>query len=226
VRKFLALCLLALPLVAKDDDVAQRLSNAATMFSEIMDAPDKTIPRDLLDRAECVVLVPSLKSGGFIAGVKYGKGFILCRKSGGTGWSAPGAVRIEGGSFGLQIGASETDVVMLVMNDEGRKAVLSSQYTMGGHAEVAAGPVGRSSSAQTSGWMSAGILSYSRARGIFAGLSLQGSTLRQDLDDNEAMYGKKLENQEIVSSRTLRPPKSAQKLLAELRRYSPREKKS
>jgi lipid-binding SYLF domain-containing protein len=191
-----------------------------------MHAPDKTIPGDLLDRADCVVIVPSLKSGGFIVGAKYGKGFILCRKTGGSGWTTPGAVRIEGGSFGLQIGAAETDVVMLVMNDQGKKAVLSSQYTMGGKAEVAAGPVGRSSTASTSGWMTAAILSYSRSHGVFAGISLQGSTLRQDLDDNEAMYGKKLENEQIVHSKSLQPPPSAKKLLTELNRDSPREKKS
>ena len=226
MRKLLVLSLLVLPLSAKDEDVAKRLSAAATVFSEIMHAPDKTIPSDLLDRADCVVIVPSLKSGGFIVGAKYGKGFILCRKSGGAGWSAPGAIRIEGGSFGLQIGAAETDVIMLVMNDQGKKAVLSSQYTLGGHAEVAGGPVGRSSSAQTSGWMNAAILSYSRSHGVFAGISLQGSTLRQDLDDNEAMYGKKLENQQIVTSKAVKAPASARKLLAELNRDSPREKKS
>lgn len=226
MRTLLVLGLLVLPLWGKDDSVGERLSAAATVFSEIMHAPDKTIPSDLLDRADCVVIVPSLKSGGFIVGAKYGKGFILCRKPGGSGWTAPAAVRIEGGSFGLQIGAAETDVVMLVMNDQGKKAVLSSQYTMGGNAEVAAGPVGRSSSANTSGWMTAAILSYSRSRGVFAGISLQGSTLRQDLEDNEAMYGKKLENEQIVNSKSLQPPASAKKLLTELNRDSPREKKS
>lgn len=225
MRILLVLSLLVLPLWAKDDSVAERLSAAATVFSEIMNAPDKTIPSDLLDRADCVVIVPGLKSGGFIVGAKYGKGFISCRKSGGLGWTAPGSIRIEGGSFGLQIGAAETDVIMLVMNDQGKKAVLSSQYTLGGQAEVAAGPVGRSSSARTSGWMNAAILSYSRSHGVFAGLSLQGSTLRQDMDDNEAIYGKKIENQEIVTSKSLQPPASAKKLLAELNRDSPREKK-
>jgi lipid-binding SYLF domain-containing protein len=206
--------------------VAERLSNASTVFSEIMQAPDKSVPRDLLNRAECVVVVPSLKSGGFLAGAKYGKGFIVCRRKGGSGWSAPGSIRIEGGSFGFQLGAEETDVIMLVMNDQGVKAVLSSQYTLGGQADVAAGPVGRSSSAQTSGWMNAGILSYSRSRGIFAGVSLQGSTLRVDLDDNHALYGKKLDNREIVTSRVVRVPGAAKRLLAELNRYSPSEKKS
>lgn len=221
-----AVCLLALPGLAKEETVAERLSDAATVLSEIMQAPDKGIPRDLLDRAVCVVVVPSLKAGGFIIGAKYGKGFITCRRSGGRGWSAPGSIRIEGGSFGLQIGAAATDEVLLVMNEEGKKAVLSSQYTIGAGVKVAAGPVGRSSTAQTSGWMSAGILSYSRSRGVFAGVALQGSTLRQDLDDNEALYRKKLDNKEIVNSRTLAAPAAARKFLAVLSRYSPREKKS
>lgn len=225
LRLLLAACLLALPLMAKEETVSQRLSDATTVLSEIMHARDKGIPQDLLDRAECVVVVPALKSGGFIVGAKYGKGFISCRKSSGLGWSAPGSIRIEGGSIGFQIGASSTDVIMLVMNDQGKKAVLSSQYTMGGQGQVAAGPVGRSSSAQTSGWLSAGILSYSRSRGIFAGISLQGSTLRQDLDDNQALYGKRLENRQIVSG-SLRTPAAARKFVAELTRYSPREKKS
>lgn len=225
MRLLLAACLLALPLMAKEETVSQRLSDATTVLSEIMHARDKGIPQDLLDRAECVVVVPALKSGGFIVGAKYGKGFISCRKSSGLGWSAPGSIRIEGGSIGFQIGASSTDVIMLVMNDQGKKAVLSSQYTMGGQGQVAAGPVGRSSSAQTSGWLSAGILSYSRSRGIFAGISLQGSTLRQDLDDNQALYGKRLENRQIVSG-SLRTPAAARKFVAELTRYSPREKKS
>lgn len=225
MRLLLAACVLALPLMAKEESVSQRLSDATTVLSEIMHARDKGIPQDLLDRAECVVVVPALKSGGFIVGAKYGKGFISCRKSSGLGWSAPGSIRIEGGSIGFQIGASSTDVIMLVMNDQGKKAVLSSQYTMGGQGQVAAGPVGRSSSAQTSGWLSAGILSYSRSRGIFAGISLQGSTLRQDLDDNQALYGKRLENRQIVSG-SLRTPAAARKFVAELTRYSPREKKS
>lgn len=225
MRLLVSLCVLALPLMAREETVAQRLSDAATVLSEIMQAPDKGIPQDLLDRAECVIVVPSLKSGGFIVGAKYGKGFISCRKSNGVGWSAPGSIRIEGGSIGFQIGASATDVIMLIMNNQGKKAVLSSQYTIGGHGEVAAGPVGRSSSAQTSGWMSAGILSYSRSRGIFAGISLQGSTLRQDLDDNQALYGKRLENRHIVSG-TVRAPAAARSFLADLNRYSPREKKS
>lgn len=226
MRTFLALCFIALPLFGKEESVTERLSDAADVFSELMKTPDKSVPQDLLDRAECVVVVPGLKAGAFIVGAKYGKGFILCRRKSGVGWSAPGAIRIEGGSFGFQAGGSASDIVMLVMNDQGVNAVLSSQYTLGGAADVAAGPVGRSASAQTSGWMNAGILSYSRSRGVFAGVSLQGATLRQDLDDNRALYGKKLENKEIVTSRVVKSPAVARKLLAELNKYSPREKKS
>jgi len=226
MRAFLALCFIALPLLGKEETVARRLSEAADVFSEVMKTPDKSVPQNLLDRAECVVVVPGLKTGAFIVGAKYGKGFILCRRKRGPGWSAPGAVRIEGGSFGFQIGASASDIVMLVMNDQGVNAVLSSQYTLGGAADVAAGPVGRSATAQTSGWMNAGILSYSRSRGVFAGISLQGSTLKQDLDDNQALYGKKLENKEIVTSRAVKTPAAARRLLAELNKHSPREKKA
>jgi lipid-binding SYLF domain-containing protein len=224
VCPLILLCTSVLPaFAAKEESVAQRLTEATDIFTEIMNAPDKSIPTDLLNSAHCIVLVPALKSAAFIVGAKYGKGFILCRKQSRTGWSAPGAIRIEGGSFGFQIGGSATDIVMLVMNQQGVDAVLSSQYTLGGQAEVAAGPVGRASSAQTSGWMNAGILSYSRSRGIFAGISLQGSTLRQDLGDNQAMYGKKLDNKQIVTS-NIRPPRAARKLLSELDRYSPKLK--
>jgi SH3 domain-containing YSC84-like protein 1 len=226
MRPLIALCLFVFPMfAAKEEPVAQRLAEASDVFTEIMKAPDKSVPTDLVNRAQCIVLVPALKSAAFIVGAKYGKGFILCRRKSGVGWSAPGAIRIEGGSFGLQIGGSATDIVMLVMNQQGVNAVLSSQYTLGGQAEVAAGPVGRASSAQTSGWMNAGILSYSRARGIFAGVSLQGSTLREDLDDNHALYGKKLDNKTIVTTR-IRSPQAARKLLADLNRYSPRHKKA
>ncbi|MFZ0591820.1 MAG: lipid-binding SYLF domain-containing protein [Bryobacteraceae bacterium] len=226
MRPLIALCLFVFPMfAAKEETVAQRLGDASDVFNEIMKAPDKSVPTDLMNRAQCIVLVPALKSAAFLVGAKYGKGFILCRRESGIGWSGPGAIRIEGGSFGLQIGGAATDIVMLVMNKQGVNAVLSSQYTMGGQAEVAAGPVGRASSAQTSGWVNAGILSYSRTRGIFAGVSLQGSTLRQDLDDNEALYGKKLDNKTIVTTR-VRTPQAARKLVTDLDRYSPRLKKA
>lgn len=207
---------------ASRNETVERLHEAGAVFSEIMTAPDKGISRDLLEKAHCVVVVPGLKKGAFIFGAKYGKGFIVCRKSA-RSWSAPAAVRVEGGSFGFQIGGSETDVVLLVMNDRGAGRLLSSQFTLGGEGEVAAGPVGRSATAQTDAMMRAEILSWSRTRGIFAGISLQGATLRQDLDDDEALYGKKLENKEIVRGK-IPPPKAAARLLGLLSKYPSHDK--
>ena len=202
--------------------VTQRLGNSADVMHEIMAIPEKGVPHDLLDNAHCIVIVPGLKKGAFVIGAKYGKGFLSCRRED-KGWSAPAAVRIEGGSFGFQIGGSETDVVLLVMNKKGADRLLSTRFTLGGEGEVAAGPVGRNSTAQTDLGMRAGILSYSRSRGVFLGIALTGATLRQDLDDNRAMYGRSLTNREIVNMR-LRAPTGAVKLMAELNQYSPREK--
>ena len=205
---------------ASQKDVVRRLDESAQVLNEIMGAPDKGIPEDLLEKAHCVVIVPCLKKAAFIFGGKYGKGFISCRE--GNGWSAPGAVRIEGGSVGFQVGGSETDVVMLVMNETGAKKLLSSQFTLGGEGEVAAGPVGRSAAAQTDAKFTAEILAWSRARGVFAGIALQGATLRQDLDDNQALYGKRMDNIDIVKTKVAFP-RSAAKLEALLRKYSPHE---
>jgi len=195
----------------------QRLDEAAAVFKEIMSTPDRSIPQDLLDNAHCIVIVPGLKKGAFIIGAKYGKGYLSCRKHG-AGWSAPGTVRVEGGSVGFQIGGSESDVIMLVMNERGAAKLLSSKFTLGGEGEVAAGPVGREATAQTDAMMRAEILSWSRARGVFAGISLQGATLRQDLDDNAVIYGKKLPNKEIVAGVAI--PKAAEGLISLLNKYS------
>ena len=203
-------------------DVAHRLDTAAAVFSEIMATPDKGIPTDLLERANCVVIVPGMKKGAFVVGAKYGKGFISCRE-GSKGWSAPGAVRIEGGSVGFQIGGSETDVVMLVMNRRGADKLLSDKFTLGAEGEVAAGPVGRTAAAQTDAMMHAEILSWSRSRGVFAGVSLQGATLRQDEDDNEALYGKRMQNREVVRG-GVATPAAARELISALNRYSMHEK--
>jgi lipid-binding SYLF domain-containing protein len=154
-----------------------------------------------------------------VVGAKYGKGYLSCRNRGGVGWSAPGTVRIEGGSFGFQIGASETDLIMLVMNEGGQGKLLSSKFTLGAEGSVAAGPVGRTATAQTDAQMHAEILSWSRSQGLFAGLALEGATLRQDLDDNAELYGKKLENREIVTS-GIHAPKGAARLMALLNKYS------
>jgi len=209
-------------LAKEKDKTAQRLDDAATVISEIMETSDKGIPQDLLDKSQCIVIVPGLKKGAFILGGKYGKGFVSCRKQGGQGWGAPGAVRVEGGSVGFQIGGSESDVVMLIMNERGMQKLMSSKFTLGGEGEVAAGPVGRDATAQTDAFMRAEILSWSRSRGVFAGISLQGATLREDLDDNNELYGKAYENKEILEGKVDVPAK-ASKLISLLDKYSARK---
>ena len=223
MRMLMTVLLISSPLFAGQKDVDRRLDESAAVLSEIMAAPDKGIPEDLLKKAHCIAIVPGLKKGAFIVGGKYGKGFVSCRPPNDVGWSAPAAIRVEGGSVGFQIGGSETDVVMLVMNERGASKLLSSQFTLGGEGEVAAGPVGRTTSAETDATMRAEILSWSRSRGVFAGLSLQGATLRQDLDENEALYGKRLENREVVAGR-FAPPTAASRLMSLLNKYSPVEK--
>jgi lipid-binding SYLF domain-containing protein len=204
------------------DTAAERLDESATVLSEVMEAPDQGIPQDLLEDAHCVVIVPSVKKAAFIIGGKYGRGFAVCRNERNTGWGAPAAIRIEGGSIGWQVGGSETDVIMLVMNKSGMESLMESKFTLGGAAEVAAGPVGRKSTAETDAKMSAKILSYSRSRGIFAGVSLGGATLRNDLDSNKELYGKRLNNREILMQK-VKAPAAASKLLMLLSRYSKHE---
>jgi len=211
------------PLLAKDKEPAKRLNEAAAVFSEVMAAPDKGIPEDLLANSHCIVIVPGLKTAAFLVGGKFGKGYVSCRSKSGNGWSAPGTVRIEGGSVGFQIGGSETDLIMLVMNERGADKLLSSKFTLGAEGSVAAGPVGRTVTAQTDAQMHAEILSWSRSQGLFAGLALEGATLRQDLDDNATLYGKKLENRQIVT-KSVRVPQSAAKLIALLNKYSAHER--
>ena len=225
MRTILVATLALVPMLAKDNEPAKRLDEAAAVLSEIMATPDKGIPEDLLANAHCVVIVPGLKTAAFVVGGKYGKGYVSCRNKGGTGWSAPGTVRIEGGSVGFQIGGSETDLVMLVMNERGADKLLSSKFTLGAEGSVAAGPVGRTATAQTDAQMHAEILSWSRSQGLFAGLALEGATLRQDLDDNATLYGKRLENRQIVTTR-VRTPKAAAKLIALLNKHSARERKT
>jgi lipid-binding SYLF domain-containing protein len=209
-------------LAAKETPEAERLQRAAEVFREVMDTPDKGIPQGLLDKAHCVVVVPGLKKGAFIVGAKYGRGFTSCRANGGVGWTAPAAVRIEGGSFGLQIGGSETDVILLIMNERGVQRLLSSKFTLGGDAAVAGGPVGREASAQTDAYMTAEILSWSRSRGLFAGVALTGATLRQDLDSNRALYGKKIENREILQGK-VKAPAAGGEFVSTLNKYSSRK---
>jgi lipid-binding SYLF domain-containing protein len=213
--------LVAVPLFAQKDASA-RLEAATSVMNEMMKASDKGIPQDLLSKAECVVVIPNLKKGGFIVGAKYGKGFFSCRKDKGPGWSAPAGIIAEGGSFGFLIGGAETDIIMLVMNREGAKSLLSSKFTLGGDVSAAAGPVGRDSSAMTDAMMRAKILTYSRQRGIFGGISLTGSTIRPDQDSNKQLYGRDLTNKDIVMGNVSIPP-AARGFIADLNRYSSRK---
>jgi lipid-binding SYLF domain-containing protein len=197
-------------------DTPERLAGAAETLAALTAAPDKDIPLSLLQKAKCIVVVPSLKSGAFIVGADYGRGFASCRTA--KGWSAPGAVKVEGGSFGFQIGGKETEVVMLIMNDKGMERLLSTKFTLGGDASIAAGPVGRSGSAKTDAALTAEILSYSRARGVFAGVSLAGATLREDDSANTDMYGKAMKNADVLKG-TIDPPKAAAGFMDALRKY-------
>jgi lipid-binding SYLF domain-containing protein len=213
----LGLLTLTATLFAKDAaEVSHRLEDATTVFGEITNAKDRGIPLDLLEKAHCVVVVPGLKKGAFVVGAQFGRGFVSCRGANDRGWSAPAAIRVEGGSLGFQIGGSETDVVMLVMNDHGAARLVGDQFTLGGEGEVAAGPVGREATAQTDAKMSAEILSWSRSRGVFAGISLKGATLRQDKDANEDLYGKPLTTRDIVIDRAVRPTPVGQRFVASL----------
>ena len=193
----------------REAKVADRLDASAETLTDMMMASDHGIPRGLLDKAKCVVVIPGMKKVGFIFGAKYGSGFAVCRRNGGVGWSAPAAMRVEGGSVGFQIGASETDIVLLVMNDGGMRHLLSDKFTIGGEATAAAGPLGRDAAAQTDAMMNAEMLSYSRARGLFAGISLEGATLRPDEDANREMYGHGVTNREALTGDMKAPPVAA-----------------
>lgn len=205
------------------DKAAERLANSATVLNEILDIPDN-IPQDLLDKAECVVVIPSVKKLAMGFGGSYGRGAMVCRggeKFGGP-WGAPSMMALEGGSFGLQLGGQATDFVLLVMNPKGADSLLSSKVKLGADMAAAAGPKGRSASAATDAWMRAEILSYSRAKGLFAGVSLEGSTLRPDNDANEELYGHKVEAKDIVRGRGASAPHAATALVNRLQKASPR----
>jgi SH3 domain-containing YSC84-like protein 1 len=222
MRRILSFTLAFSPLLAKDLEPANRLNDAAAVLSEVMAAPDSGIPQEVLDSARCIVIVPGLKTAAFVFGGKYGKGYLLCRKPSRVGWSTPGTVRIEGGSFGLQNGGSETDLILLVMSERGADKLVASKFTLGVEGSVAAGPVGRTATVQTDAQMHAEILSWSRSQGLFAGLALQGATLREDLDENATLYGDRLENRDIMTKR-VRMPKAATRLMSLLEFYSGRQ---
>lgn len=197
-----------------------RLRSSADVIHEMMGMPEKGIPQRLLDKAQCIVIVPGLKKGAFVFGGQYGRGFASCRK-GSAGWGSPAAVRIEGGSFGLQLGGQSTDVILLVMNQSGMNRLVSDKFTIGADAAAAAGPVGRDAHANTDVLMRAEMLSYSRSRGVFAGVSLEGATLRPDHGENRKLYGKTITNKEILET-GVPTPRAARVLTSALNHSSMR----
>lgn len=215
----LSVCLAALPILA--DTPQQRLQSSADVFSDLMQTPEKGIPQDLLAKAQCIIIFPGVKKAAFVVGGEYGKGFAECRNDNGVGWRAPAAVTLEGGSVGFQIGGESTDLILVVRNRHGMNSLLSDKFTLGGDVSVAAGPVGRSAAADTDAKLNAEILAWSRAKGLFAGVSLNGAAIHADGDANEVLYGKRLTNREILTS-DVRPPSAAHALTAALDRYSAR----
>jgi lipid-binding SYLF domain-containing protein len=206
----------------KDDD---RLRNCGTVLNEILGVPDN-IPQDLLDKADCVVVFPSVLKAAFIVGGSYGRGAMSCRKGDDFRgpWGAPTMMALEGGSFGFQLGGQATDFVLLVMNESGARGILASKVKLGGDASVAAGPVGRDASADTDATLRSEILSYSRARGLFAGVSLEGSTIRPHNGDNRRVYGKKIPARDIVLSGTVAVPPAAEQLVSTLDARTPKHR--
>jgi len=202
------------------EKAVERVAEAAKVLNEVMGTPEHAIPTDLFNKSQCIAILPGVKKAGLGIGGQFGKGILSCRIQDGKAWSGPSTVRIEGGSFGLQIGGSSTDVILLILNERGAEKLLQSKFTVGVDAAAAAGPVGRDAKAETDIQMHAEILSYSRSRGAFVGISLDGSTLRQDADDNKVIYGKEVTPQQIVSGAVPRP-ESVKPLLNALEKYSP-----
>lgn len=193
-----------------------RLENSVAVFDEVMKMGDRAIPEDLLKKAQCIAIVPGLKKGAFVVGAKFGRGFVSCRTD--AGWSAPAGIRVEGGSVGFQIGGTEIDVILAIMNKRGVERLLSNKFTLGADASVAAGPLGRTAAAQTDAAMTAEILSWSRSRGVFAGVALEGATLRGDDDANLDLFGKRLEMRQIVTG-GIPVPAAAQALVGRFSKF-------
>ncbi len=221
MKKALIGLVMVAPLFAQhdvDEHYAKWVRESGNTLREIMDAGDRGIPEDLMRRAQCVGVIPNLKRAGFIVGAKYGKGVLTCRLPDG-GWSAPSIVRIEGGSIGLQIGVGETDVVFAVMNRSGEEKLMRDKFTVGADASVMAGPVGRSSQAETDAMLHAEMLAWSRSRGLFGGISLEGATLRPDTDDNAKLYGRPVSQREILNGEARVPGLMNTELYTELNRF-------
>lgn len=201
----------------KASDPVKRINAAANVLDEIMGAPDKGIPNEVLESAKCVGVVPSMIKGGFIVGARYGKGVATCRTE--SGWSAPAPFTVAGGSWGLQIGGEAVDLVMLVMNDKGMEHLLASKFKLGAEGSAAAGPVGRQAEANTDWKMRAEVLTYSRARGVFAGLELNGAVIKQDNDDTRILYGKEVSFKDILTGRE-NAPQGTERFLSAVRKYA------
>lgn len=200
----------------------ERLNRSAQVFREILNAPDQSVPRDLVERCHCVVIIPSMLKGGFVVGARYGKGVVSCRKEGGLDpWGPPSLVILGGGSFGLQIGGAAVDVLMLVMNPSGIEKLLQDKFTLGGDISAAAGPVGRAATAETDAQMNAKILTYSRSRGAFAGLELKGAVLMQDREGNRNLYGRDVEARQLLVEDNVAAPSPARRLINQLTQASP-----
>jgi SH3 domain-containing YSC84-like protein 1 len=226
VKKLLYLVAMGLlsPSLSIAGDIGDRVVRAAVVLREISNAPDKGIPQDLVDKSVCVAVIPGMKKGGFLFGANYGRGLMSCRTNKGDGpWSSPSMLVLEGGSFGLQIGAQEVDLILVIMNLSGLESMLNSKFTLGGDASVAAGPVGRTAAAETDAWMGAKILAYSRSRGLFGGLIVKGGTIRPDRSAIKTLYGKELEPRNILLYQSADPvPKDAKIFLDEITRISPK----
>lgn len=214
------LMLLAIPLFADDREKDKdRLQSAAEVLDAVMSAPDKGIPEEILSDAKCLAVVPSLLKGGFILGGAYGKGVASCKTE--HGWSAPAFFRVEGGSFGLQIGGQAVDYIMVIMNDQGMQNLLASKFKLGADASVAAGPVGRHAEGATDWKMRAEVLTYSRSRGVFAGITLNGAVIRQDQDDTRAFYGRMVPFKTLLTGAFTPTPTDAAPWTDALRKYAP-----
>src|SRR5713226_8970465 len=217
-RMFLVIGLAVGVLRGQEQRPDHRLRTATTVLHEILSAPDKGIPEDLLEKAQCVMIVPGLKKGAFIVRGEYGRGFALCRRDG--IWGGPAAIKFGGGSFGAQIGGESTDIVMLVMSRRGMEKLASDKFTLGGDVSAAAGPVGRTAAAATDIQLHAEILSYSRTRGAFAGVALDGTVVSEDGSEDRKLYGREVNNKAILEG-AVRPPDGATQLISELGRFSP-----
>ena len=219
--KYIALVLAFTPALLFADSRSgdlNRISDSSTVLQQIMSAPDRAIPQGILSHAQCVGVIPGVKKGAFLVGAKYGKGILVCRTASGA-WSAPSIMTIEGGSFGFQIGASSTDLVMVVKNRSGENKLMQDKFTLGAGAGAVAGPVGRTASAETDAELHAEILTYSRSRGVFGGVDLNGATLRPDNAANRKIYGLDVTQREILTGQ-VRPPAAATPLYSELNQYA------